>query len=111
MTTPFPKRSEIHEIRISGSVVPADVKTAAKAAFVRTTSQAYSTALAGGISATLILSLIRGEASWLEMAITWAVAIVSPLLAGVAAYLSVVAAGIPEAYQPTLEITPESDQR
>lgn len=110
MTTPFPKRSEIHEIRISGSVVPADVKTAAKAAFVRTTSQAYSTALAGGISATLILSLIRGETSWLEMAITWAVALVSPVLAGLSAYLSVIAGGIPEAYQPTLDATLTDEQ-
>lgn len=104
--SPYPKRAEM---RLRASVVPADVKTAAKAAFVRTTSQAYATALAGGISATLILSLIRGETAWLEMVITWAVAIISPLLAGASAYLSVVASGIPEAYQPTLEITPEDE--
>jgi hypothetical protein len=84
---------------MSDPIVPAATKLAAKRGLVRTTAQAYSTALAGGISATAILATVTGEAPLIPTLITWGVALVSPLLAGVASYLSILSAGIPDDYQ------------
>lgn len=80
-------------------IVPDSVRLAAKRGFVRTTSQAYATALAGGISATAVLAVVTGEVPLLATVITWGVAVVSPLAAGAASYLSIVSKGIPDEYQ------------
>lgn len=83
--------------------IPTNVLLAAKRAFVRTTAQAYATALAGGISTTAILSLMVGDANWVEYIITWVVALISPILAGLASYLNIIGDGIPEAYRGLAE--------
>lgn len=83
---------------MSTTVVPTETKTAAKRGFVRTTAQAYATALAGGVSATVVIQLATGELQLLPVAITAAVTALSPLLAGLASALSILANGVPEDY-------------
>ena len=72
---------------------------AAKRGYIRTTAQAYAATLATGISASVILGLATKEVDLLATGITLGVALVSPLLAGAASYLSIIARGIPEDYQ------------
>ncbi|GAB3616036.1 hypothetical protein GCM10027416_05930 [Okibacterium endophyticum] len=79
-------------------LIPASVKTAAKRGFIRTTSQAYATALAGGISASVIIATLQGGADWAAIGITVGVTVVSPLLAGAASFLSIISKGVPEEY-------------
>lgn len=81
-------------------LIPADVKVAAKRGFLRTTAQAYATSLAGGISATAIISLLSNSEPWLPIIVTWVVALVTPLLSGLASYFSILSRGIPADYQP-----------
>lgn len=80
-------------------VVPPNVIVAAKRGFVRTTAQAYATALAGGVSSAALLSWVQEGANVPALVITGVVAVVSPLLAGLGSYLSILAKGIPEDYQ------------
>lgn len=80
-------------------LIPANTRLAAKRAAIRTTAQSYATALAGGISGSVILSVVTGDQALVPTLITWGVALVSPLFAGAAAYLDVTARGIPEDYQ------------
>lgn len=80
-------------------LIPADARKAAKRGFLRTTSQAYATALAGGISATAILAFLE-DPHWLAFAVLAAVTLVSPLAAGAASYLQILHNGIPEDYLP-----------
>ena len=84
---------------MSDRLIPVDATVAAKRAFIRTTSQAYATALAGGLSATVILSLVEGEVPLAATLITWGVAVVSPVLAGGSAYFDILSKGIPEGYE------------
>lgn len=79
-------------------IVPEKVRLAAKRAFVRTTAQAYSTALAGGISAATLLGLYEGEVPLVPTLITVGVVVVSPVLAGAASYFSMISKGVPEEY-------------
>lgn len=81
-------------------IIPEATRVAAKRGFIRSTAQAYATAVAGGISTTAILAVVTGEVPILATAITWAVAALSPLAAGAASYLSILSKGIPEDYQP-----------
>ena len=81
-------------------LIPADVKVAAKRGFLRTTAQAYATSMAGGISATAIISLLSNSEPWLPILVTWVVALVTPLLSGLASYFSILSRGIPADYQP-----------
>ena len=81
-------------------LIPADVKVAAKRGFLRTTAQAYATSMAGGISATAIISLLSNSEPWLPIIVTWVVALVTPLLSGLASYFSILSRGIPADYQP-----------
>ena len=81
-------------------LIPADVKVAAKRGFLRTTAQAYATSMAGGISATAIISLLTNSEPWLPILVTWVVALVTPLLSGLASYFSILSRGIPADYQP-----------
>lgn len=81
-------------------IIPAGVKLAAKRAFVRTTYQAYAATLSAGIAATAIIAVIRGQVDLIETAVTAGVAVLSPPVAGLAAYLSVSSKGIPDDYIP-----------
>ena len=85
---------------MSNQIIPAGVKLAAKRAFVRTTYQAYAATLSGGIAVTVILAVVRGQVDLLETAITAAAAVLSPPVAGMAAYLDVASKGIPDDYLP-----------
>lgn len=85
---------------MSTPIIPAGVKLAAKRAFVRTTYQAYAATLSAGIAATAIIGIIRGEVDLVETAVYAGVAVLSPPVAGLAAYLSVSSKGIPEDYIP-----------
>ncbi|UOQ58544.1 hypothetical protein MUN78_06900 [Leucobacter allii] len=82
-------------------IVPDEVRVAAKRGFVRSTAQAYATALAGGVSATTVLAVATGEVPVLATVVTWAVALVSPLAAGAASYLDILSKGIPTDYIPS----------
>lgn len=90
---------------MTNSLVPEAAQRAAKRGFIRTTAQAYATALAGGISTATILAVVTGELALTPLLITLAVTLVSPLLAGAASYASLLAAGIPEEYQEGAEQT------
>ena len=91
-------------------LIPTDVKVAAKRGFLRTTAQAYATSMAGGISATAIISLLSNSEPWLPILVTWVVALVTPLLSGLASYFSILSRGIPADYQPEETVVePPSD--
>lgn len=79
--------------------IPDEVKTAAKRGFIRTMYQGYEAVLAVGISANVLVGLIRGDADLLTLGVTTAVALVAPPLAGLRSYLSITRKGIPEEYQ------------
>lgn len=81
------------------TVIPADVKLAAKRGFVRTTYQAYAAALATGVSATTLLAILDGSLDMTTAVVTAGVALVSPPVAGLVSYLQISAQGIPEDYQ------------
>lgn len=80
-------------------IIPADVKLAAQRGFVRTTAQALAATLTTGVSASVVLGLVTGEVELVPTLITVGVAVVSPVLAGAASYLSIVSQGVPEEYQ------------
>lgn len=81
------------------STIPANVKLAARRAFIRTTVQAYAATLpAGGISAAVINQYVSDPDPILltVAAVSW---FVSPMLAGLASYLDILGKGIPEDYK------------
>lgn len=78
--------------------IPAGIKLAAKRGFIRTTAQAYAATLTTGISASVVLGLVTGTVEVIPTAVMLGVAVVSPLLAGAASYLSITANGIPQDY-------------
>lgn len=80
------------------SVIPAKTKVAAKRGFIRTTAQAYAGTLTTGISASVVLGVVTGEVQVVPTLVTLGIALVSPLLAGAASYLSITADGIPDDY-------------
>lgn len=81
-------------------IIPADVHLAAKRGFVRTTFQAYAATLTTSVSASTIVSIIQGEVDWTVVIVTLALALVSPLAAGLVSYLNISSQGIPGEYQP-----------
>lgn len=83
-------------------LVPADASLAAKRGFIRTTAQAYGTALAGGLTLTIATDAVDQIASGNPLPLILAVAVtaLSPLIAGAASYFSILSAGIPADYQP-----------
>lgn len=83
---------------MSDPTIPATVVKAAKRGFIRTTAQAYAATLSGGISATAILSVIHGEVDLLSAGITLGVAVVTPPIAGLVAFLNILSAGVPKEY-------------
>ena len=78
--------------------IPATVVKAAKRGFIRTTAQAYAATLSGGISTTAILAVITGEINLLTAGVTLGVALVTPPIAGLASYLSIIGSGVPGDY-------------
>lgn len=80
------------------TLIPADAQLAAKRGFVRTSAQAYGTALAGGISATVILGVVTGAVEPVPLLVTAGVTLASPLIAGAASYFSILSRGIPSDY-------------
>lgn len=81
------------------TIIPPSVRLAAKRAFIRTTYQAYAATIpAGGISAAAIVAFAQ-EPNWLTAGITIGAAVLSPPLAGLAAYFAWTAKGIPEDYE------------
>lgn len=87
---------------MTDNLIPENAHKAAARGFIRTTAHAYSTALAGGISANAILAVTNGSVELVPTLITWGVAAVSPILAGAASYFSLLSAGIPEDYAPAV---------
>ena len=81
-------------------LIPADTTLAAKRGFIRTTAQGYAATLSGGIAVTGILAIVDGEIDLLTAGVTLGVALVSPLVAGLASYMDITANGIPGEYQP-----------
>lgn len=81
------------------NIIPLNTKKAAKRGFIRTTAQGYAATLSGGVTVTAILAIATGEVDLLTAGVTLGVALVSPLLAGLASYLTITAKGIPEDYE------------
>ena len=78
-------------------IVPPQVVLAAKRAFVRTTAQAYaSTIPSGGVSASVLAQFAADPWAYLFVALA---ALLSPPLAGLSSYLSIIGAGVPDEYQ------------
>lgn len=82
----------------SNAVVPQATRLAAKRGFVRTTAQSYAATLGGGITVTAVLAILTGQVDMLTAGVTLGIAVVSPPLAGLASYLSILSKGIPEVY-------------
>ena len=81
------------------SLVPTATVIAAKRGFIRTTAQAYAATLTTGIpSATAIVALIQDPTGWLLAGVTLGLALVSPPVAGLASYLSILSNGVPGDY-------------
>jgi len=90
------------------NIVPAATKVAAKRGFIRTTAQAYAATIpAGGVSAAVLASVATNPDP-VAIVTTVVAALVSPPLAGLASYLSILSAGIPEEYT---EAVPAGDGR
>lgn len=83
---------------MSTEIIPSSTKLAAKRGFIRTTMQGYEATLAVGLSANVILSLVRGEVDLVAAAVTAGVAIAAPPLAGLRSWLSITRNGIPADY-------------
>ena len=81
------------------NVIPEHVRLAARRGFIRTTAQGYAATLTGGIAASGILAVVNGEVDYVTVGVTIGVALVSPLAAGLASYLSIISKGIPDEYQ------------
>ena len=82
-------------------IVPTAVVLAAKRAFARTTAQAYATSLGAGLpSAAAVVAFVEDDnpAKWWLLTATLVLAVVSPLFAGLSAYLNIVGNGIPQDY-------------
>lgn len=81
------------------SLIPAATKLAAKRAFIRTLFQGYESVLAIGLSANIIVGLVRGEVDVLSLGITAAVTVAAPPLAALRSYLNISHKGIPDDYK------------
>ena len=103
---PYPTRDTIHAPADDLTIIPPDVHLAAKRGFVRTTAQSFAASIpTGGVAVGTVLGVMQNPDPWVIGA-TAIATLVSPLLAGLASYLSIIGAGIPQAYQPTIEADP-----
>ena len=91
-------------------IVPEAAHFAAKRGFIRTTAQSFAATIpTGGISAAAIVSLVREPDPLLFIA-TAAAALLSPVLAGLASYFSILSSGIPTEYvEAAVEAATEID--
>lgn len=90
---------------MADTLIPADVKLAAKRGFVRTTFQAYAATLGAGVpSAAAILALIQDPTGWLLAGITFVLALSAPPIAGAVSYLQISSNGIPADYATKGEV-------
>lgn len=89
------------------NLIPLNTKRAAKRGFIRSTAQGYAATLSGGITVTAILAIVSGEIDLLTAGVTLGVALLSPLLAGLASYFSITSKGIPEDYEGVEPTDPE----
>jgi len=83
-------------------IVEPDAQLAAKRAFVRTMYQGYAATLSAGLTATAVLSAVQGFDA-LTTGVTVAVAVLSPPIAGLAAWLDMSRRGIPDEYRSLLD--------
>jgi len=89
---------------MSDPIVPKPVRTAAIRGFIRTTAQAYAASIpTGGVSAAAIIALVS-DPDPLVLVATAAAALLSPLLAGLASYLSILASGVPVDYTNVVDV-------
>lgn len=91
-------RSNSRSNPMTDPLVPTAVKTAAKRAFIRTMFQGYESVLAIGLSANVVISLVRGEVDVLTLGVTAAVTVLAPPLAGLRSWLNITRNGIPKDY-------------
>jgi hypothetical protein len=82
---------------MTDKIVPDSLQLAAKRAFVRTTYQAYAATLTSGLIVSAV-SLITDPSNLLTVAVAGVTALVTPLAAGAAAYLSFISKGLPGEY-------------
>ena len=99
--TPFTRTNSRKEARAMSQIIPPAVELAAKRGFLRTTAQAYAATLTTALpSATVIVATLQDPTAWLLAGITVGLALVSPIAAGAASYLSITAKGLPDDYLP-----------
>lgn len=80
-------------------LIPGAIKLAAKRGFLRTTAQAYAATIpAGGVSAAVIAAVVNNPDP-VTIWTTIGAALLSPPLAGLASYLSILSSGIPTDYE------------
>jgi hypothetical protein len=78
-------------------VVPPSVVLAAKRGFVRTTAQTYAATIpSGGVSAVVLAQFAADPWAFALVALG---ALISPPLAGLASYLSIIGDGVPAEYK------------
>lgn len=87
---------------MTDKLIPANAMLAAKRGFVRTTSQAFGTSLAGGLGIAFVSDAFTKAASGdvVPLVVSGVVFVFSPLIAGAASFASILARGIPADYQP-----------
>ena len=83
---------------MSDRLIPVDTQRAATRAFVRTFAQSLASAFPTGA----VVVGITGD-WWLSVALAVASALIGSLLAGGAAYLSILSKGIPGDYAPVVD--------
>lgn len=82
------------------SLIPKELRLAAKRGLVRTSFQAYAATLTASVpSAATLLGIIGDRSQWALALTTLAIAVVSPILAGLASYLSIISNGLPQEYR------------
>lgn len=80
-------------------LVPVDVVRAAKRGFIRTTAQAFAATIpAGGVSAGVLAAIVT-DPDPVVIITTAAAALLSPPLAGLASYLTILSGGVPDEYR------------
>lgn len=82
---------------MTDSTVPAATWLAARRGFIRTTAQAYAAALPiGGLNVAALTTLT--ELDTIPLVLTGIAWFGSPLVVGVASFLSIVGSGVPDEY-------------
>lgn len=90
--------------------VPASTWLAARRGFLRTTAQAYAAAIPVGGVNVVALTALSDLGPWL-LGLTVAAWLLSPLIAGTAAFLQIVGSGIPDEYAAAAAVPLPPDPR